>query len=137
MNSLSWFLYIVDISGGIQGFFIFLSVASLISFVVFIITGAALRDRSYRGYGNQEERTSLGIKFHKRSPLFFVPLIIFFLLAVAIPSKETLYLIGASQVGEQVVALQEVQEIGGDIGDLAKDAIKLLREKIKESVSDE
>lgn len=133
MNSLSWFLYIVDISTGIANFSVFLAVVSGIIGVVMMIVGAVCRDDAYHS-SNQEARTRLGIRLQKISCLMVIPVVLFSLLAVLIPSKDALYMIGASQVGEQIVALEEVQEVGGEVGGLAKDAIALLREKIQSSL---
>jgi len=50
------------------------------------------------------------------------------------PSKEAFRLIAASQVGEQIIQLEEVQEIGGEVGGLAKDAIELLRQQVNNNL---
>lgn len=134
MNGLSWFLYLADISGGIQSLLVAVAFFTLIGCVVLVVVGSVFRDRSYRGYEDIEARVINGKKLQKRASLLLIPAFMVALFSVSIPSKETFYLIGASQIGEKVIALKEAQEFGGDVGDLAKDTIKLLRNKIKSSV---
>lgn len=57
-------------------------------------------------------------------------------LMVLVPGRNTVLLIGASQVGEQIIQLQEVQEFGGDIGALASDTITLLRQVVSDQIGE-
>lgn len=135
MNSLSWFLYLVDISGGIQAFFGILVGASITAAVGLVIAGAHIRDAYYRGPEDTYERKARGIALQWRSLWLAIPATFFLLIAFLIPSKETLYMIGASQVGEQVIQLEAVKKTGGELGALASDTIALLRQKIQENTT--
>lgn len=136
MNSVSWFLYLVDISEGIGTFFALLSAGSIVTAIALLIAGAVYRDTDYRHRGDDDERKQYGINLQWKAPWFAIPAFLFMLIAFLIPSKDTLYMIGASQIGEQIVALEEVQELGGEVGGLAKDTIALLREKIQTSLAE-
>lgn len=87
MNTLSWFLYFADVA---HSFSITLWVISLIGAVastIFAITA----------FGeNEPEAGRLGFKF-------LVGFTTILLLNTAIPSKDTLYAIAASELGEQVI----------------------------------
>ena len=127
MNNVSWFLYIADIIINLQVLFVLGAIFLAIVLIITIIVGAHKRD-----FGNWTEgRTMQGFAL-KLSPL--VLLLWFF--AAIIPSKATLYMIAASQVGEQIIQLEEVQDIGGEAGGLAKDAIELLRQQIQEQLTE-
>lgn len=138
MNSVSWFLYLVDISSGIGAFFSIIAFLCVVSAIVIVIVGGVMRDTDYgrRSGPEMDERRKRGIALQWKATWFAGPALLFMLLSFLIPSKDTLYMIGASQVGEQIVALQEVQDMGGEVGGLAKDTIALLREKIQSSLSE-
>lgn len=135
MNSVSWFLYLVDVSRGIQTIFVLAAVSCLVLAFILGFYGITLRDTN--SWDNAyEERRAKGVSLHWKTLWLSVPIFVFFGLSILIPSKDTLYMIGASQIGEQIIALEEVQEVGGEVGGLAKDTIALLREKIQSSLSE-
>lgn len=117
MNDLSWLLYLIGISGNIQGTLVFLGF----------------------GLGCAGALLSCVFSFEYDRPkagLFTVLLTVFVCLsmwftAALIPPRSTLYAIAASQLGEQMIQLEQVQELGGEIGGLATDTIALLRQNIQ------
>ena len=102
MNGLSWFLYFADTLPKIgEG-------AALLGVLIGITGGIFL--------------TAWAVAFlceDAKAPPPWRPYIlsmaILFFVAVLIPSKETIYLIAGSQVGEYVVDTPEAQEILNDI----------------------
>lgn len=95
MNNLSWLIYFADV---LPGFGLTLAVLSLISLIIF---GTVLLVLAMAG------------EWSKASPYWkwiFVP-IVGLLLAVPIPAKETIYMIAASEVGEEALATPEVAKI--------------------------
>ena len=144
MNSVSWFLYMADILSGIQVFFGLVGTIGVLvsAFAAFAASFTYEERRKFidvdkRGYGNYETYTEYPLKTLRPWAIVGVSLsIIFMLIAISIPSKETRFAIAASQVGEQIIQLEEVQEVGGEVGGLAKDAINLLRQNIQEQLTE-
>lgn len=133
MNSLSWFLYFVDISQAIA-IVLWLFVASLfIAIIASWVRGSWLRDKAYNG--NDDPDWKDGYLMQWNSLKLLIPIGIFIILACLVPSRQTLYMIAASQIGERVVALEEVQALGGDVGGLAADTITLLRQQIQSQIT--
>ena len=94
MNNLSLFLYLADVIGNFQAFFVVsATVAVGVSLLVLFV---ALEEEDFN-----------------RKPLIttlFVGLFFFFL-AAFLPSKETIYLIAGSEAGEVVVNSEQGKEI--------------------------
>lgn len=126
MNGLSWFLYFVDISSGLRAFLWILFVGSIIAMVIVPKKGVDI-------FSDEHDSPFQGVT----RPIIWVGFILFAIFALAVPSKDTLYLIAASELGEQVIALEEVQALGGEVGGLASDTIALLREKIQGQLTTE
>lgn len=132
MNTLSWFLYLADIANKL---YVNIGPSLVITFL-FIIVPLFVCSVVYseeRDYENGEyKRVRVYPARHVGAHLkWIVPLwVIFFVLGMIIPSKDTLLMIAASQVGEQVIQLQQVQELGGEAGALATDTIRMLREQV-------
>lgn len=116
MNDLSWFLYLADISQNIKAVLIIMGV--LLGIVLGIILMCL--------FDSYEDRT-VGKIWSCIGIIFCLWLIV---VGALIPSRHTIYAIAASQAGEQVLKLEEVQALGGDLGGLATDSLKLLRQTI-------
>lgn len=113
MNSVSWFLYVAEFFSRVGVLF---AVAAGIGA---IIVGMAL---IFHGVEDGE----LWRPVRWAAPLvFFIAL-----LAAAVPSKNTMYAIAASQVGEKIVESETVQGI-------ATDATKALQQWIKKQIEPE
>lgn len=101
MNDLSWLLYIGDVLSGLGGFLAFLAGVSLVIGFICIVYGASLKDNSYDFEG---PKWQLGNKIQKKALAIGLPA--FFVLgfvANLMPSKETVYAIAASEMGEKVM----------------------------------
>lgn len=55
---------------------------------------------------------------------------------IVTPSKNTIMLIAASEVGETVLTSEKAQEIGGEAGALATDSLRVLRKFINEQLGE-
>lgn len=131
MNSFSWILYFIDVLGNLKvlswvtvGF---LAVAIIAAWV----RGSVLRDFAY-SYNSEDWKT--GYLMQWKSFKLLIPISVLAFIGSVIPSSQTLYMIAASEIGQQIVSLEEVQSFGGEIGGLASDTISLLREKIQEEL---
>lgn len=141
MNSLSLFLYAADVLRGLQGFLGFLSF-----FMMFTGAGLIALSFVYDELETPKDGAKYSWEVDKKIvyPLTFlkwvgIPVLsfgfIFALIAIAIPTKDTMYMIAASQVGEQIIQLEEVKNIGGEVGGLASDTIELLRQNIQDQLT--
>lgn len=142
MNSASWFFYLTDVSGGIQGLIGFSSVFIILAGILLIMASILIYEDTKRmkdSPKNEWDWEYVTIFPLKKLRWVAIPVLfigaLFAVTATLIPSKETFYLIAASQVGEQIVQLEEVQALGGEVGGLATDTIELLRQRINEELS--
>lgn len=148
MNNLSWLIWFADVSAKVGGTSALLSVIMLIASVFFIslvffyheekrIEGHYVGEGRDREYVNTSYQTLYPYKYLRK--YVAIPIILFLLfltLAVTVPSRDGIYLIAASQIGEQVLQLEQVQSLGGELGGLASDTISILRDKISEQLPD-
>jgi hypothetical protein len=125
MNTISLFLYITDVLGAIDGFFLFLAI---ISTIVAIVYGLMLTS----GCDEMQEWLE---KLPRALKLLWIPLFFSFA-TILIPTTNTMYMMAASQSIESLSKMEQVQALGGEAGALATDAIKLLRGKISEAIEE-
>lgn len=116
MNSLSWLLYFADVVGNLSVFFLMIAIAGVIV-VVFPIIPAMIIEKDY-DWGRLARKA-----FCILLPIIFIC----GLLSALSPSRDTVYMIAASEAGEEVVNNPEVRELMGD-------TLKLIRQKIKDEL---
>ena len=95
MNTLSWLLWLADVSGSLSSFFGIVCIPIFIALLVFIIGGYV---------SEHDGRIELAARMKKVGFGFFLPL--FFVCAIIsciLPSKDTVYLIAASEAGEAAI----------------------------------
>lgn len=132
MNSLSWLLYAADafprISGSV-GAIAFLSGigVAIAGVVVGIIKVVSVADEAEVPAGVLPAAWSV---LRSATAVFLLALTVWFV----VPSRDTVMLIAASEVGETVLASERVQEIGGEAGALATDSLRVLRKFINEQL---
>jgi hypothetical protein len=115
MNSLSWLIYWADIVHGLTVVFIIIGITGVVVALFLWIDGASKRDNVPRDhwYSSKKEKAAdqerqvahpmyqLG---HRQQYVAYAVLpatCLFFLLAVAIPSSKAIYMIAASEMGEE------------------------------------
>lgn len=117
MNTISWIIYLINIVSN-------LSLLTFLALIGVVISGfIAILNHAF--------------EHNKLHPHWrgFVGIGVFLgLLLVFLPSKSTMYMIVASQIGEQIIALEEVQALGGEAADLARVSIETLRAQISEAI---
>lgn len=126
MNNLSWLLYWADVAPQIATFIcavsFLLTIASALALFFNLIGGEETRT-GWEEYFNAEQIKEERVKFYKytdearvcrklwfariTTPLF----ILLWASSFLVPSKDTIYLIAASQTGEQVLKTPEVAKI--------------------------
>lgn len=148
MNSLSWLIWFADVSNkvgmtsGLLAALMLMVSALFISLVFFYYEGKRIEGH-YVGEGSDRKYVSTSYQtlypYKHLRKYVAIPIILFLLfltLAVTTPSRDGIYLIAASQIGEQVIQLEQVQSLGGELGALASDTITILRDKISEQLPD-
>tara|TARA_Y100000780_G_C13669839_1_gene411956 strand:- start:1038 stop:1394 length:357 start_codon:yes stop_codon:yes gene_type:complete len=118
MNSLSWVLYLADIIGSFAntiGFFSF--------FGIVFIFGLTLFFGFQCDTGDREAGT-----WTKPLGYLWIPILCFILISF-VPSKQTIYMIAASEVGETVVNNPQTQSMVNDLS-------SLIQKKLKEQLED-
>lgn len=131
MNSLSWLIYGAEVVANLKPMLFGLMPVGLIGGASAAVIGSLMvidplddtmekRGHEVRGYAK---------------PLFVMALAGAFGSAI-LPSKDSVMLIVASQVGEQVINSKQAQELGGDAGALAADSLRLLRKYVNEQLDE-
>lgn len=117
MNTISWTIYLINIVSN-------LSLLVLLSLIGVALTGFI----AVVNYGIEHN------ELHPNWRGFAIIGVFLGLLLVFLPSKSTMYMIVASQVGEQIIQLEEIQALGGEAADLARVSIEALRAQISETI---
>lgn len=128
MNNLSWALYLTDVFGGIgevSAAFIFLGLVTSIMF------GMGLHMACDAAGGLPNERDIRNISFFKTGLKVSISvMIIFSILGIFIPGRETMRMILVSEFGEKVYNSTDAQEIINPAKELLKAYIQdQLKEK--------
>lgn len=146
-NEVAWFFYWADI---IPSFGIAAIILTIILGVLFVSIGTAMWTAFSESHETFDKYDKYYIKEDKERLLenykpmgvgipLTVTLVLLILwltlpiIAIFTPSSSTIYKMGASVIGEQLVQLEEVQEVGGELGELAKDTINMLRSHIQDN----
>lgn len=114
MNSMSWFLYAIDLINNVSVAATIIFICTAIAMGLYAVACAVEHD----GLTDNYKRI-----FPKAAGLFGIAMAV----AVILPSKSTMYAIAASEVGERVVKSDAVQGIAGD-------ATKALHQWIKKQI---
>jgi hypothetical protein len=141
MNNLSWFLYLADILPTLFTPFVVLAVfIALIWGVMFLYFRGESTKHSWKNwmYGGEGGTKTYAEEYDKRSvralKMFWTFVAVFavtLFIQLLIPSRQTIYLIAGSEVGEMVVKTPEAKEIFNDIRTVIKQQIKDVTEVVK------
>lgn len=124
MNSLSWLIYAADVVGRAGAMFVMAGVGLLIAGVVTSIVGRTTW--SYYGVGPEERAESEKFRksLAKTGPRLITLGLVLFLSSAMIPSRSTIYMIAASEIGETVVTSPDAVEMMGDLRTIIKSKLK-------------
>lgn len=129
MNSLSWLIYTADVVAKLGPLFGFAGVGCIIAGVVLAIIGKS--PWSYYSWTPADEkaeseklRRSLG----RGGPRLAVLGLCLCTFAAVIPSRNTIYMIAASEIGETVVTSPDAVEMMGDLRTIIKSKLKEMAE---------
>jgi hypothetical protein len=116
MNSLSWLIYLAGVTGTLGGFLVFITVIfgvlAGVSMVLWI-TSQSFHDANgrYRGDDVILQNRKDGIKAWRWFWGFLVLMITFGSVSALMPSRQTVLLIAASQMGEQVLNHPRINQV--------------------------
>lgn len=113
MNSVSWLIYIADLVKNI-------SEAATIAFVMMIVWGVMLNIRS-AAHNDTKSRDEPPMAYSGKP---FIIAIFIAAVSVPIPSKSTIYMIAASELGEKAINT----ELAGDVLEIVKKEIKKMKD---------
>ena len=102
MNQLSWLLYLADVSASSEGWLIFFGVVAFVLGAISTIIYLGMK-------ADGEEPPKIMAPLSGYS---IVTVMICVLLSVTLPSRETVYAIAASELGEQVLNSDTGQRAG-------------------------
>lgn len=123
MNSLSWFLYWIDVLNSLNSVLVTASVLLMLSLIAtWIFCSIAISDEH-----DTKTKSTLRQSRREWSWRFTLIAIACAVIACFMPSKNTMYAIAASQAGEQIVKSEAVQG-------MATDAQKALQQWIKRQI---
>lgn len=114
MNTLSWFFYLASVVPSLSALCVLLGLL-LLGINLFFQVFYFFETNNTR----KVEDTVWTFKFR-------IPLIAFsmFMVAVLTPSEKTIYMIAASEIGEEVVQSQEAKELYDDLRSIIKGYLK-------------
>ena len=116
MNSLSWLIYLAGVTGTLGGFLVFITVIfgilAGVSLVVWL-SSQSFHDANGRYHGDAviQENLKAGVKAWRWFWGFLVLMIGMGITASVIPSRQTVLLIAASQMGEQVLNHPRINQV--------------------------
>jgi hypothetical protein len=104
MNSVSWFIYLVDIIGKAEHFF----QVSLFLVGMWIVLKCLFSATFFmNGFGDDQKAAAQMFKSKPKYIIFLVLSIV----TIFIPSKQAIYLIAGSEMGEEIVKTEEAKKI--------------------------
>lgn len=123
MNTLSWLLYLSEVVGRIGNATSAVAVFGGIAGVFLFVVGRIIPWTDW-SWDNEETKKSKREAREKagnvgRSLIFIA--VVCLMIAAVTPSKQTIYLIAASEAGEVVVKSDEAKEIMSGLRDIIKD----------------
>lgn len=121
MNNLSWILYFADVADK-------LGVAATLCVVIF---GLASLAGGIAVVGSRVDNPKRS-EYHMPLWMLIIPTCILTLslcVAVFTPSKDTIYLIAGSEIGETVVKTPEAQQMFSDIREVIQQQLKSLKKE--------
>lgn len=137
MNSLSWLLYLADAANSVSSLFSFLgavfTVLGVLSLAFATVAAGMRADALGKLYLEEAQRAALVCSWEAWISLWKGPRkflwwgVILLLVACILPSKQTIYAIAASQVGEKILKSDTVQGVSNE-------AVKALQIWIKKQI---
>ena len=135
MNTLSLLLYLTDVIYSFTGWLFFGLLFGWVGYAVWRLTVHLWAEDTYSWDSSEtkERKKALRLLPYLPSKKWFWISGLSILFLVVVPSKETFYLIVASEAGEAIVETPEAQDLLDDV----KEIIDIQLENLKESKNNE
>ena len=106
MNQLSWLLYWADALPSLATFI------AILSFLIFLGSGFMLLLGITNAFGDEDNDNPMMVRFRR---MWWLPTLAFLMWGASflVPSKETFYLIAASEMGEKAIQTPEFVKLRG------------------------
>ena len=112
MNTLSWFLYLAEVFGSLQTVLRVIGIPMFLASLILILSGYLSRWNFITDQDVQIKNT-----IRKIGPAAFFGGFFLILVSLFVPSKETMYMISASEIGEVIVTSNDAKEIYSELKD--------------------
>lgn len=131
MTSLSWLLYLAEASGRIGTLVgIAAVVGAVVTFVLWLI---AFMERTTAFNDNDRAKAAVMAKL----PFKYLPWLFgMFLVTALLPSKQTILTIAAVEIGNRAIQSESAQELGGELGEIATDSLRLVRKFLDDQLGE-
>lgn len=126
MNNLSWFIYLAELIPSIRGSIIIWAFLAIILLAIYSLFIGHKIDMAYHN-DDDNYRDTLKSRLASVLKKAVVTIIVLWTVAILLPSKQTLYMIAASEVGEKVATSPQAQEIMKDISAVLKKQLEELK----------
>jgi hypothetical protein len=127
MNSLSWLIYIVEIGNNLSVVCILIAVSSLILTALIWFAGLMVEADLRKPF---PQRCKQILKWS-------IPIcMISGMLAVFMPSRETVLLIAASEIGERALHTDSIQAMGNKLNSVVDPSVELLNTWIRKQTQE-
>lgn len=117
MNTLSWLIYAAEVSDRASGVFVFLA-------LMFGLGGIPVIGMLFAAWVDKYGPIKSGIGPFTALVAYLMLETAFLTGAVGLPSKATIYMIAASEAGEQIVTSPDAIEMMGDLKAIIKKRLK-------------
>ncbi len=129
MNTLSWLLYFADVLYSQTAFLVVVSLVVPLGYILCRVFSAISAENIY-SWDTKElierKKKRQGESFINNWRFFIIPVLVLFTLNF-IPSRDTFYLIVASEAGEYVASTPEAVELMSDVKEVVKAQLEALK----------
>jgi len=125
MNTLSWLIYAGEVAGNMQGFIGFGGSLAVAAGAVMTLAGnIPWQHYSWDSQEKWTQKEAFRGKLARNGPRFLVAGALCILVAALTPASRTIYMIAASEIGEQIVTSPDAIEMMGDLKAIIKKRLK-------------
>jgi sensor domain CHASE-containing protein len=132
MTSLSWFIYFASLVDSISTVFGLAAIILVVLFGFTFILNFMMNDDVHHSDKETLQKNYEYVKSIRRPLYWLVPIFIF--ISIVVPSRDTLILIAASEIGQKVVFSEQVQNALSPSGELIQTWIKNETQKIQSEI---
>jgi hypothetical protein len=118
MNSLSWLMYLAEVAGNFR-LVAAVGLIGTVAFFGFATLGLVVSEGEIWGWYSRHFARMVG------------SMMLAAMIVTVMPTQTTIYMIAASELGEQAVRTPEAKELLGDVKDIITQQLKKLKQESK------